>query len=141
MAISINDRITIMEAKTDEHSSQPARHLGDLSFSVINMYEPVSFASRILTSELLGPTVLRRTPYVLLAASGCGVLLICSLVLCPLAPWQAFRFSIVLSYRYRTTRYRLSLWLSLSNYRNSFGTILSYRYRTTIPKNRYDIQH
>ena len=51
----------MMEAKTDEQSAQPARHLGDLSFSVITMYEPALFASPISRSERLGPAVLRRT--------------------------------------------------------------------------------
>ena len=116
--------IPIMEAKTDAHSQQPTRHLEDMSFSVITMYDPVLFASQISTSELLGPAVLRRTTYVLLAASDCDwvLLLSCCLALCPLAPRQAFRFfgRFVVS----LSKYRLSS--KLSNYRNSFSTIVSY---------------
>ena len=61
-----------MDAKTNAQPTttlgypKPTRHLGDLSFYVITMHEPALFASQISTSELLGPAVLRRTPYVLL---------------------------------------------------------------------------
>ena len=56
-----------MEAKTDAHSPQPIRRLGDLAFSVTGHHhdEPVLFPSQASTSKLLGPAVLQRTPYVL----------------------------------------------------------------------------
>ena len=95
-----------MEAKTDAHSPQPTRHLG-----------PVLFTSHISTFELLGPAVLRRTPCVLLAAIGCGgVLLIsCRLALCPRVPWQVFR----LSYRFMVSLSNYRFIVLLSNYRLS----------------------
>ena len=50
-----------------------------------------------------------------------AMLFSCCLALCPLAPWQAFRFSIVLSYRrqiivYRF-RYRMTEIVSVRYYR------------------------
>ena len=79
-----------MEAKTDAHSPQPTRHFGDSPFSAITaaVYEPVLFASQISTSELLGPAVLLTA----LRDQDRMPLLSSSLALCPLAPWQAFRF-------------------------------------------------
>ena len=127
-----------MEAKTDAHSQQLTRHLEDMSFSVITMYDPVLFASQISTSELLGPAVLRRTTYVLLAASDCDwvLLLSCCLALCPLTTWQAFHI-IVLSYRYRTiacrSRYRITAVVSVWYYR----IVIEQLHRNF----RYDIQH
>ena len=41
------------------HSPQHTRHIGDLSFSVIIMYEPVISAPQVSKSGLLGPAVLR----------------------------------------------------------------------------------
>ena len=111
-----------MEAKTDAHSPQRIRYIGDLSFFVITMYEPVLVASQVSTSELLGPAVLWRTP-----CTWCQLLTFWCCVPWPLG--RRFAFYRFIVYRYRI--YRLSL--SLSNYRNSFSTILSYRYRTAIP--------
>ena len=79
--------------------------------------------------EHCGATVL------LTAVVRCGVLLFsCCLVLCPLAPCQAFRFLSFLSYYHFAFLSFIVLSLPLSNYRNSFCTVLSCRYRTVIPK-------
>ena len=102
-----------MEAKTDAHSPQPTRYLGDLSLSAITMYEPVLFASPISTSELLGPAVLRRTRRCVIRIVRCS----CSPAVCAVLPGPLAVVSllIVLSYRYRLS-------LPLPIYRNSAGT-------------------
>ena len=112
--------ITTMEAKTDAHSPQPTRYLGDLSLSAITMYEPVLFASPISTSELLGPAVLRRTRRCVIRIVRCS----CSPAVWRLVPWPLGR-RFASFYRFI---------VSLSIYRNSFGTISSHRNRTIVPK-------
>ena len=128
-----------MEANTDAHSPQPTRHLGRFVVSR-HRYVRSLYYSRLKsqTSELLGPAVLRRTTYVLLAASDCDwvLLLSCCLALCPLTTWQAFHI-IVLSYRYRTiacrSRYRITAVVSVWYYR----IVIEQLHRNF----RYDIQH
>ena len=60
------------------------------------MYQRVLLAFQISISELLCPAVLCGVNhiYVLLVDSGCGGVLLLSrcFAVCPLAPWQAFRF-------------------------------------------------
>ena len=75
--------------------------------------------------------LLRSCCYLLAVVEGRGVLLFsCCLVLCPLAPCPTFRF---LSFFIASLSF-VVLSLSLSKYRNSFGTALSYRCRTITPK-------
>ena len=120
-----------MEAKTDAHSPQPTRHLGDLSFPVITMYEPVLFAYQISTSELIGPAV----RYVLRRIRRCVARIVqsssCSPAVWRCVPWPLDRRLAYNRFIVSLSNCRLSL--SLSNYRKSFGTILSYRCRTTVP--------
>ena len=115
-----------MEAETDARSPQPTHHLGDWSFSVIIMYEPVLFGSQISTSELSGPAVLRRTPFVLLlvVASGFVVGCFCSPAVSCCVPWPlgrrfAFYRFIVSSSNYRFRyRYRITEIVAARYYRS-----------------------
>ena len=57
------------------------------------------------------------------------LLLSCCLALCPLAPWQAFRFFRFIVY----IVIEVSFIVVVSNYQSTFGT-LSYRYRMILPQ-------